>query len=81
MLYTIGGTKVESHLAYADDPTLFCKALNESFFNMREILKDFYDFSRLQISQEKSYIGLSVSVTNGDELAKVSGLHLKHLSI
>lgn len=80
-LYTIGGTQVESHLAFADDVTFFCRALTKSLTALKEILDEFQDFSGLKINVGKSSIILSKRVADNVEMAAILGFQLKELPI
>lgn len=80
-LYTSGGIKVESHIAFADDVTFFCRASNKSFNTLKEILGEFETFSCLRINAGKSSIILSKRVTNRGEMATILGFQLKELPI
>lgn len=80
-LYKVGGFEVESHLIYGDDHTLFCRASWRSFHTMKCVLNEFYEYMRLTMNQQKSFIMVSASVTNGPELAAIAGIQLRSLPI
>lgn len=67
---------MESHLAYADDITLFCIASKKSFKTSKLILDDFYLFSSLHISPTNSFIVFSTRVHDGEALASIIRLRL-----
>lgn len=51
-LYVLGGVKVESHLAYADDVSFYCLCR----------------FSGLEVSSAKSYVVFPAKVEDGAQL-------------
>lgn len=71
---------VESHLAYADNVLLFCRASQRLMLTLRRILDDFTAFSGLQINVAKCHITLSSSATNKEEFTSIIGLPVRGLS-
>lgn len=80
-LYTIGGAQIESHLAFADDITFFCRASIKSLTSLREVLAEFEEFSGLRINPRKSSIIFSKRVTDKAQLASILGFQIKDLPI
>lgn len=50
-VYRMGGTKVETHLSFADDVVLFCRSNKKSMETIKWILKEFEAFSRLCVNK------------------------------
>lgn len=80
-VYKMGGVEVESHLAFADDIVLFCRANAKSFHKIQGILREFKEFSRMEINEGKSLIIFSKSVANCDELCVILGFPSSMISI
>ena len=68
-----GGDLVISHLLYADDTLIFCKANKDQLKNLSWILMWFEALSGLKINLNKSEIIPIGSVDNAEELAKELG--------
>lgn len=73
-LFSVGKTKVESHLAIADNVIIFCSATKKSMCKMARVLDKFCSFSRLEMNREKTFIIISDGVSLHQQLASILGL-------
>lgn len=80
-LYKSGGVAVESHLAYADDVTFFCRASTKALTVLKGILDEFEAFSGLRINAGKSSVIFSKRVDNKSQLAAILGFQINELPI
>lgn len=79
-LYNQGGTRVESHLPYADDVIIFYKLTPKCLAADKQTIDKFCDFSRLQINTSKSFMILSTSIKDKEKIVDIIGLPLQSLS-
>lgn len=80
-LYTMGGTKVESHLVFANDVIFFGRVSTCTFYTLQGILEDFLNFLGLTINRKKSYVMSSARVEDGDSLGAILGFQVRCLLI
>lgn len=80
-LYTMGSTKVESHLTFADDVMFFGRASTWKFLILKCILNEFSSFSSLEINHDKSFIVYSAKVGNNEVLASILSFQIRQLLI
>lgn len=80
-LYKMRGAQVESHLAYAADVILFCRAMRKSFTTINRILVKFSNFFKLTVNNRKSFIIYSALMENQEELSGILGFPEQHLPI
>lgn len=78
-IYMIGGVKVESHLAFADDFIFFCRASVKSINKLSTILCDFSEFSSLEINNSKSFPIFSKQVEDALALVAILVFPVKSL--
>lgn len=74
-LYKVNGTKAVSHLAYADDLMVFCKATESSFTTLRDIFYIFRGNTGLRVSTGKSEVFFSSPTNDKQRLLDILGFN------
>lgn len=72
-LYKLHGARAVSHLVYADDLVVFCKARANSLSAVKSVFDIFAKSTGLGVSERKSEVFFSCATNNREELRQILG--------